>query len=126
MRAERNRQSAAASRERKKQHTKDLEQEVCELSKQNATLVVKQLNTLEERIQSEQKLEDENATLRQKVKEKKARIDALSNELKNLTLGLEPSPAVRKLNTWDNGELGKKITGLGSDNHKTTFSCSDR
>lgn len=43
IRAERNRQSAAASLERKKEHIKELERRVTLLSKQNAKLQVNQL-----------------------------------------------------------------------------------
>lgn len=66
-RAERNRQSAAASRERKKHHIRELERRVSMLSMENATLQVEQFNKIRARIEEEKRLADENQRLKNQV-----------------------------------------------------------
>lgn len=57
MRAERNRQSAAASRERKKHHIKDLEVRVSSLSQKSAQILVTQLQDLSKEFVGKKSLE---------------------------------------------------------------------
>lgn len=67
VRAERNRQSAAASRERKKQHIRELERRVSLLSAENAHLQLEQLNIVKDRIEREKQLMQENRRLKNEV-----------------------------------------------------------
>ncbi|EME28660.1 uncharacterized protein Gasu_38680 [Galdieria sulphuraria] len=67
MRAERNRQSAAASRERKKQHIRELERRVSLLSAENAHLQLEQLSFVKSRIEREKRLIEENRRLKNEV-----------------------------------------------------------
>lgn len=67
-RAERNRQSAAASRERKKQHIRELERRVSLLSAENAHLQLEQLNLVKSRLEREKQLIEENRRLKNEVR----------------------------------------------------------
>jgi len=64
VRAERNRHSAAASRERKKQLLAELARQVSELSKQNADLQIEQIKGMDEKRMVEKRLKEENAELK--------------------------------------------------------------
>jgi len=68
MRAERNRQSAAASRERKKHHIRELERRVSVLSAENAQLQVEQLKAIRARISTHRALAEENDKLKRNVR----------------------------------------------------------
>lgn len=107
MRAERNRQSAAASRERKKNHIKELERRVTMLSQQNAKLQVEQLDAIRHRIGKEQRLSEENKSLRLQAVTKDLKIHELTNKLEKA--GIDPPtkklPEIQELNlkrpsTW--------------------------
>ncbi|GJQ13136.1 hypothetical protein GpartN1_g4927.t1 [Galdieria partita] len=103
MRAERNRQSAAASRERKKQHIRELERRVSLLSAENAHLQLEQLNFVKSRIEREKRLIEENRRLKNEVKfqekvihEKQSKIFELNSKLsKSSSRG-----ALEKRVTW--------------------------
>lgn len=107
MRAERNRQSAAASRERKKHHIRELERRVSILSQENAELQCEQLQVIRERIEKERSLLQENKELKRKVVFKDMEISKLSQELKNLKTEPEET-TLKRPNTWDASEWGKK------------------
>jgi bZIP transcription factor len=107
MRAERNRQSAAASRERKKHHIKELERRVSMLSAENAQLQVGQLDTFRQRIAKERELARENRDLRKKVVIQDMTIHDLSRKLKeaNVTESQADGPLKRPA-TWSPAEWG--------------------
>lgn len=113
MRAERNRQSAAASRERKKHHIKELERRVTMLSQENAQLQVGQLDTIRNRIAKERKLLRENKTLKREVIIRDMRIEALTRELE--THRIDDTPALKRPSTWSAGEWHKKNPSKAAD-----------
>lgn len=106
MRAERNRQSAAASRERKKHHIRELERRVSMLSQENAELQCEQLQVIRERIEKERSLLQENKELKRKVAFRDMEISKLSRELKGLKTEPEET-TLKRPNTWDASEWGK-------------------
>lgn len=65
--AERNRQSAAASRERKKHHIKDLETRAARLSEEVARLQVADHERIRARVVAEERLQRENEDLKREV-----------------------------------------------------------
>lgn len=65
--AERNRQSAAASRERKKHHIKDLETRAARLSEEVARLQVADHERVRARVVAEERLQRENEDLKREV-----------------------------------------------------------
>lgn len=102
MRAERNRQSAAASRERKKHHIKELERRVSVLSRENAQLQVDQLQTIHDRLEKERLLLEENKKLKQKVAFRDMEIQKLSLELDKHRIDDAPeNPSLKRPKTWD-------------------------
>lgn len=102
MRAERNRQSAAASRERKKHHIKELERRVAVLSKENAQLQVDQLQTIHDRIEKERKLLEENKKLKRTVAFRDMEIQKLSRELEQHRIDEGPeNSSLKRPSTWD-------------------------
>lgn len=66
--AERNRQSAAASRERKKHHIKDLETRAARLSEEVARLQVADHERVRARVVAEERLQRENEELKREVR----------------------------------------------------------
>eukprot|EP00871_Galdieria_phlegrea_P001651 jgi/Galph1/2487/GphlegSOOS_G1146.1 len=102
MRAERNRQSAAASRERKKQHIRELERRVSLLSAENAQLQLEQLNTIKGRIEREKALIQESRRLKNEVKFQKEVISQQQSKIVELNTKLKgPSRgALEKRVTW--------------------------
>lgn len=66
--AERNRQSAAASRERKKHHIKDLETRAERLSEEVARLQVAEHERVRARLVAEEELQRENENLKREVR----------------------------------------------------------
>lgn len=110
MRAERNRQSAAASRERKKHHIKELERRVRQLSQENAALQVGQLNAITERIAKEKQLVEENTELKKQVIYKSMEISKLSHELEKVRVRLpSEDPVLKRPSTWDAAEWSGKF-----------------
>lgn len=103
MRAERNRQSAAASRERKKHHIKELERRVAVLSQENAQLQFGQLKVVVNRIEKERKLLEENKALKTTITFKNWEIKKLNTELKSLKppSSSDASSSLKRPNTWD-------------------------
>lgn len=103
MRAERNRQSAAASRERKKHHIRELERRVKLLSQENAQLQVDQLHTIRARLQKERELLQENQDLKRKVVFKDMKIAALSAKLDSYRIEDDPdeNKTLKRPQTWD-------------------------
>lgn len=111
MRAERNRQSAAASRERKKTHMTELERRVKELSKENAKLQLGQLTVICQRVSQELELLEENYELKKKVAFRDLEIDKLSSDLKELKTDQEhehDTTILPRPKTWDAGDWGRK------------------
>lgn len=107
MRAERNRQSAAASRERKKEHIKELERRVALLSEQNAMLQVSQLQQVRDRLAEEAQLLAENDNLRRTVVFKEMEISKLSHKLKSHNIDDEDESSIRR-HTWDHSLWNKR------------------
>lgn len=103
MRAERNRQSAAASRERKKHHIRELERRVKLLSQENAQLQVDQLHTIRARLQKERELLQENQNLKRTVVFKDMEIAALSAKLDTYRIEDDPveNKTLKRPQTWD-------------------------
>eukprot|EP00168_Porphyra_purpurea_P010496 TRINITY_DN2600_c0_g1_i8.p3 TRINITY_DN2600_c0_g1~~TRINITY_DN2600_c0_g1_i8.p3 ORF type:complete len:252 (-),score=22.72 TRINITY_DN2600_c0_g1_i8:39-794(-) len=93
LRAERNRQSAAASRERKKHHIKELETRAERLSEEVARLQVAEHERGRARVESEERLQQENEELKREVQ-------ALRNQVAS-SLAFASLPGV-----WVAGQLG--------------------
>lgn len=111
MRAERNRQSAAASRERKKHHIRELERRVTMLSQENAELQCEQLQVIRVRIEKERLLLKENKELKRKVLFKDMEIESLSKQLHDL----KPNSGevdLKRPSTWDSSEWSKRNNRL--------------
>ncbi|CAN8061530.1 unnamed protein product [Agarophyton chilense] len=114
MRAERNRQSAAASRERKKQYIKELERRVDMLSEENAKMQVSQFRLVRERLDHESKILDEVKQLKRKVVDRDMEIHKLSRELQNAKLkggDRDEGPGVPRPKTWDETDWGNRNRG---------------
>lgn len=118
MRADRNRQSAHASRARKKQYMVDLERRVNSLSKENAILHVSQLTTLQERIDYENQLEAENETLRISMITKDCLISKMTTDLKCLSVAVEPSPGTVRRKTLDCSEFTREVREIKAELEK--------
>lgn len=108
MRAERNRQSAAASRERKKHHIQELERRVRILSEENAQLQVGQLRKISEALLKETRLLEENKELKRKVVFQDMRIVKLSLELDKHRIDDEPEEQLKRPSTWDSASWQKR------------------
>mmetsp|Transcript_21045 Transcript_21045/g.36197 ORF Transcript_21045/g.36197 Transcript_21045/m.36197 type:complete len:448 (+) Transcript_21045:192-1535(+) len=106
IRAERNRQSAAASRERKKQHIQELERRVSMLSAENAQLQVEQLKALRTRIQSEKSLLEENKKLKKKLVMQDMKIEKLAKKLNDA--GIAEEESLKRPSTWAGSDWGAK------------------
>jgi len=106
-RAERNRQSAAASRERKKFHIAELERRVSMLSAENAQLQVEQLQTLRSRIQKEKQLLEENKRLKKKIIIQDMKIEKLSKKLNDAGID-DDAEHLKRPSTWAGSDWGKK------------------
>lgn len=115
IRAERNRQSAAASRERKKQHIKELERRVETLSRENAMMQLGQLRAVRQRIEQESKIVNQMKELKREVVDRDMQIHKLSRELKNAKIenGEEEEgySEVPRPKTWDAAEWRMKKRG---------------
>lgn len=107
MRAERNRQSAAASRERKKHHIRELERRVTMLSQENAELQCEQLQVIRVRIEKERLLLKENKELKRTVFFKDMKIESLSKQLHDLKPG-SGDKDLKRPSTWDASEWSKR------------------
>ncbi|KAA8494961.1 hypothetical protein FVE85_3202 [Porphyridium purpureum] len=105
-RAERNRQSAAASRERKKQHITELERRVSMLSAENAQLQVEQLNALRKRLNNERQLLEENKNLKKQLVIRDMKIEKLSKKLTDA--GISEAEGLKRPSTWAGSEWGQK------------------
>lgn len=81
-RAERNRQSAAASRERKKRHLKELESRVQYLSEMSAAVQYRSHVDMQSWNEKEKRLEEEVCKLKRLLSEALSDNDRLRNELK--------------------------------------------
>jgi bZIP transcription factor len=115
MRAERNRQSAAASRERKKHHIKELERRVSMLSAENAQLQVGQLDTFRQRIAKERELNKQNRELRERVVRQDMKIHALSKQLQEASVNAPVQSngdveTLKRPSTWSHSDWGKAST----------------
>lgn len=108
MRAERNRQSAAASRERKKEHIKELERRVTLLSEHNAKLQVSQLEQIRDRLAEEARLLSENGNLRRTVVFKEMEISKLTHKLKSHKIADDDDENSLRRHTWDHSVWKKR------------------
>lgn len=108
MRAERNRQSAAASRERRKHHIRELERRVALLTKENATLQVGELNMLKEKIEQETELVKVNQSLKRDMHLKNMEIMGLSERLTGLNTGGKKHASPKHRKTWDEGYWARR------------------
>lgn len=112
LRAERNRQSAAASRERKKHHIKELERRVTILSQENAHFQVEQVKALRDRIEKERELLKENKNLKEKVVFRDMKIHALTKKLEKASISTKngrcKDAALKRPNTWDAPEWANR------------------
>eukprot|EP00171_Calliarthron_tuberculosum_P001940 IDg1940t1 len=105
-RAERNRHSAASSRERKKRHLGELERRVAQLSRRNAQLQLEQMDAVRKVINREKRLGQENKQLRREVLESDMRISKLGDQLSSVGLGESHVEKSRRFvlsrpKTWD-------------------------
>lgn len=108
-RALRNRQSAAASRERKKYHLGELERRVAILSQQNALMQTEQLAAIRQRIGEEKKLNEDNTMLKRNCRVKDMKIETLSRQLNIWTLLADKTfKPVKKSKTWDSTTYERK------------------
>eukprot|EP00189_Rhodosorus_marinus_P008335 CAMPEP_0184751816 /NCGR_PEP_ID=MMETSP0315-20130426/43251_1 /TAXON_ID=101924 /ORGANISM="Rhodosorus marinus, Strain UTEX LB 2760" /LENGTH=293 /DNA_ID=CAMNT_0027231113 /DNA_START=482 /DNA_END=1363 /DNA_ORIENTATION=+ len=105
IRAERNRQSAAASRERKKHHIRELERRVSMLSMENATLQVEQFNKIRARIEEEKRLADENQRLKNQLEFLDKQIEKVSKDLPVEAVDTETRTESENLKTWGPGDF---------------------
>mmetsp|Transcript_21179 Transcript_21179/g.86493 ORF Transcript_21179/g.86493 Transcript_21179/m.86493 type:complete len:295 (-) Transcript_21179:3562-4446(-) len=105
IRAERNRQSAAASRERKKHHIRELERRVSMLSMENATLQVEQFNKIRARIEEEKRLADENQRLKNQLEFLDSKIEKASKHLREAGVDAETKPESENSKTWGPGDF---------------------
>ena len=96
MRAERNRQSAAASRERKKHFMDELERRVEVLVKKNVQLQLKQISAFTARLKRERELQEENEKTKRKILELDMKAAKLDNELEKLGFGDSPYSTERR------------------------------
>ncbi|PXF45848.1 hypothetical protein BWQ96_04385 [Gracilariopsis chorda] len=114
VRAERNRQSAAASRERKKQHIKEIERRVEILSRENAMMQLSQLRTVRQRIELESKILHQMKELQRKVVDRDMQIHRLSRQLKDAKIknGEDENEHsdIPRPSTWDSAEWRKNNT----------------
>jgi hypothetical protein len=114
MRAERNRQSAAASRERKKHHIRELERRVSMLSAENAQLQVGQLDTFRQRIAKERELLKQNRELRKHVVFQDMKIIELSKQLEEASVNApvvsSEVEVLKRPSTWSHYDWGKANT----------------
>ena len=113
MRAERNRQSAAASRARRKQYVSDLQQRALSLKHENAALHNKDLLSLQQHSDVEKELISENHRLRREAIETEMELRKLMNKVEQVADKVEPVVNTRKHNTWDPSELQAKLNALG-------------
>ena len=113
MRAERNRQSAAASRERKKKYVSDLQHLAFSLKQENAALYNKDLLSLQQHSDAAERLVSENSRLRREAIETEMELRKLMNKVEQVAEKVEPVVNTRKHNTWDPSELQAKLDALG-------------
>jgi len=99
IRAERNRQSAAASRERKKHYVRELERRVSMLSQENANMQVEQLHALMRRVENERHFIQENQELKKKVLFKEMKIQKLEKQMAEAKVSGEKE--LKRPATWD-------------------------
>ena len=99
LRVERNRQSAAASRDRKNHHMKELECRISILSKENARLRVGQREVFKGRLTVERKMEEENKTLKEKLFMQELKIQSLTQKLDDSGMSDKKKPILKRRNT---------------------------
>lgn len=107
MRAERNRQSAAASRERKKHHIRELERRVAMLSAENAQLQVEQLKAFRARIGAQRALAEENNQLKRNLVEKSMDVHQLTRRLGLTSVNEHAAANLRRPSTWSSGQFAE-------------------
>mmetsp|Transcript_7391 Transcript_7391/g.22513 ORF Transcript_7391/g.22513 Transcript_7391/m.22513 type:complete len:286 (-) Transcript_7391:306-1163(-) len=106
IRAERNRQSAAASRERKKHHIRELERRVAMLSMENAQLQVGQLQKINTRIQEEKKLVAENQRLKNQLVFLDMKFNQLTKQMDEA--GISDEKRGSRAKTWTPGDFSTR------------------
>ena len=107
LRAERNRQSAAASRERKKHHVKELERRASIHSKENAQLQVGQIEGFKRRLNADKELVEENNTLKKKLFMQDLTIQSLTQKLDESGIS-DNKPILKRPNTWSGERWGRR------------------
>lgn len=114
LRATRNRQSAAASRERKKAYERDLERRFSLLSEQKMILQRNLLEGIEDTLTDEKRLAKENEELRYKVELKKAEIERLRSRLTKYGKKQKKGDraGLSRSNSWDSSHWKKKKTDI--------------
>jgi len=103
-RAEKNRISAARSREKKRAHIDELKRRVAMLSAENAQLQVEQWQAFQERIEKERRLRLENVQLGIKVDETKEKLKDAKMRLQEKGIEVDNN----KRHTWSSGEWSKR------------------
>ncbi len=96
IRAERNRHSAAASRERKKQYLNELERRVAILSRRNAQLQIEQIRAVARRVERERELQAENERLKVENFEMDMKMSQIEDRLESLGIGESPYSIERR------------------------------
>lgn len=116
LRAERNRQSAASSRERKKAHITELRRRLALLEEDNARLESKEIDAVRARVYKEKELTEENTNLKVVVQEGNEEIDRLKKKVETKVSHRVPAGAtvlvdkeLKRPSTWDNGKLGDSL-----------------
>lgn len=112
LRATRNRQSAAASRERKKAYERDLERRFALLSEQTTILQRNLLEGIEDSLTDEKRLKKENEELRRRVELKKAEIEKLKKRLQKHGKNKGDTSGVARSNSWDSSHWKKKKSDI--------------
>lgn len=114
LRAERNRQSAASSRARKKSHVVELQRRFELLTADNERLERREVDAVRARVSKEAELVQENTALREKVEDRRKEINRLKEKLSAAPTAPHEQSAkhvdgkkeLPRPSTWDNGKLG--------------------
>lgn len=111
LRAERNRQSAASSRERKKRHLRELQRRLELLTSENKRMEEHEIDLVRDRLSREEELRAEGEHLLESLKDKSVQ----HNQLEQKVMAAErpkvprPNQKLPKPRTWDNSSLGKAL-----------------
>ena len=117
LRATRNRQSAASSRERKKRHLRELQRRLELLTSENIRLEQSEIDSVRDRFAREDQLIEEGKQLKYQLSVKAEKCDELARKAdegdkEKAEQWAKPPSIEKKLEkpkTWDNSSLGKAL-----------------